>query len=90
MEEQKLSEVNAGSDKTAYGRSENCPKSSQVRTKQLMEEQILSEVIPGSDKTASGRIEIVRSHPRFGQNSLWKSRNCPKSPQVQTKQPAEE
>ncbi|MBT2639110.1 hypothetical protein, partial [Bacillus sp. ISL-39] len=50
----------------------------------------MSEFTPGSDKTADGRAEVVRSHPRFRQNSRWKSRSCPKSPQVQTKQPTEE
>jgi transposase-like protein len=67
-----------------------CPKSPRVQTKQPLEEQKLSEVTPGSDKRASGRVHFVRSHPSFRQNSRWKNRNCPKSPQVQTKQPMEE
>ncbi|WP_209438035.1 hypothetical protein, partial [Mesobacillus selenatarsenatis] len=61
-----------------------------VQTKQPVKERKLSEVTLGSDKTAGGRAEIVRSHPRFRQNSWWKSRFCLKSTQVRTKQPAEE
>jgi len=55
-----------------------CPKSCQLRTREVQQSKMVSEVVLTSDKGGPTKQDCVRSHVNFGQERPQKTRWCPK------------
>ena len=78
VEEEKLSEVRATSDRFGGGRGKVVRSKGQLRTGLVVEQEKLSELRSTSDRFGGGRGKVVRSKGNFGQVWWWKRKSCQK------------